>query len=143
MVAAEFIGKHGTSITHNTVAKLICKFKKTGNVADQPRSGPRRRATDEDTSATILAAIIRSPRKSTRQLSAEPGVSRSSIRRILKANKWHPYKLHMAPHLSEDDPDGRLQFCEWALTKVNEDENFSTKIFSDEANFYVNGEVNR
>ena len=39
----------------------ICKFKKTGNVADQPRSGPRRRATDEDTSATILAAIIRSP----------------------------------------------------------------------------------
>ena len=51
MVAAEFNGKHGTSITHNTVAKLICKFKKTGNVADQPQSGPRCRATDEDTSA--------------------------------------------------------------------------------------------
>ena len=39
----------------------ICKFRKTGNVADQPRSGPRRRATNEDTSATILAAIIWSP----------------------------------------------------------------------------------
>ena len=39
----------------------IFKFKKTGNVADQPRSGPRRRATYEDTSATILAAILRSP----------------------------------------------------------------------------------
>ena len=49
----------------------------------------------------------------------------------------------MTQHLSEDDPDRRQQFCEWALTKVNEDENFSTKIFSDEANFYVNGEVNR
>ena len=39
----------------------IFKFKKKGNVANQPRSGPRRRATDDDTSATILAAIIRSP----------------------------------------------------------------------------------
>ena len=65
--------------------KLICKFKKTGNVADQPRSGPRRRATNED--AAILAAIIGSPRKSTRQLSAEPGVSRSSIRRIFKSKQ--------------------------------------------------------
>ena len=35
----------------------ICKFKKTENVADQPQSGPRRSATDEDTSAMILAAI--------------------------------------------------------------------------------------
>ena len=102
MVAAEFNGKHGTSIAHNTVAKLICKFKKTGNVADQPQSGPRCRATDEDTSATILAAIIRSPRKSTRQLSAETGVSRSSIRRILKQTNrihtnciWHSIRVKM------------------------------------------------
>ena len=96
MVALNFNRKHGTNITHDTVAKLISKFKKTGNVADQQRSGPRRTATDEDTTAKIVTALTRSPRKSTRQLSAESGVSRSSIRRILKANKWHPYKLHMA-----------------------------------------------
>ena len=37
-----------------------------------------------------------------------------------------------------------MEFCECALTKVNEDPSFSTKIlFTDEANFYVNGEVNR
>ena len=50
----------------------------------------------------------------------------------------------MAHYLSEDDPDRRLEFCEWALSNVNEDPNFSTKIlFTDEANFYVNGEFNR
>ena len=50
----------------------------------------------------------------------------------------------MAHHLSEDDPDRRMEFYEWALSNVNEDPNFSTKIlFTDEANFYVNGEVNR
>ena len=36
MVALNFNRKHGTNITHDTVAKLISKFKKTGNVADQP-----------------------------------------------------------------------------------------------------------
>ena len=50
----------------------------------------------------------------------------------------------MAHHLSENDPDRRMEFCEWALSNVNEDPSFSTKIlFTDEANFYVNGEVNR
>ena len=50
----------------------------------------------------------------------------------------------MAHHLSEDDPDRRMEFCEWALSNVNEDPNFSIKIlFTDEANFYVNGKVNR
>ena len=82
MVARNFNKKHETSITHDTVAKLICKFQKTGNVADQLRSGPRRRATDEDTTATILAAITRSFTKSIRRLFGESGVSRSSIRRI-------------------------------------------------------------
>ena len=35
MVALNFNRKHGTNITHDTVAKLNSKFKKTGNVADQ------------------------------------------------------------------------------------------------------------
>lgn len=142
-VAIEFNRKHGTNITHDTVAKLIRKFQKTGSVMDQPRCGRRRTASDEGTTATILSALTWSPAKSIRRLSAEKGVSRSSIGRILKTNKWHPYKLHMAEHMSEDDPDRRMEFCEWVLSKLKEDANISTKIlFTDEANFYVNGEVN-
>ena len=50
----------------------------------------------------------------------------------------------MAQYLSENDQDRRMEFCEWALTKINRDENFSTKIlFTDEAIFYVNREINR
>ena len=45
-----------TSITRNTVAKLICKFKKAGNFAGQPRSGPRCRA---DASALYSTALMR------------------------------------------------------------------------------------
>lgn len=43
--------------------------------------------------------------------------------------------------MSEDNPDRWMEFCEWALSKLNE-ANISTKIlFTDEANFYVSGEV--
>ncbi|MCI4382629.1 hypothetical protein PGIGA_G00017000, partial [Pangasianodon gigas] len=37
-VAMDFTRKHGKHITHNSVAKLINKFKNTESVADQPRS---------------------------------------------------------------------------------------------------------
>ena len=143
-IAEEFNRKHGTSITHDTVAKLFVKFKKTGSVEDQRRSGRPRTVTDENTTARVLEVLTQSPRKSTRRLSVKTGVSQTSITRILKASKWHPYKLQMLHHISEDDPDRRLEFCEWVVCKLNDDENFSNKImFTDEANFYVNGEVNR
>ena len=119
MVALNFNRKHGTNITHDTVAKLISKFKKTGNVADQPRSGPRRTATDENTTVTILTALVQSPRKSTRRLSAESGVSRSSIRRILKANKWHPYKLHIHTYIRSIPSNVLMRVYQQWETRVN------------------------
>lgn len=50
--------------------------------------------------------------------------------------KWPPYKLHMPQHMSNEESDRRMEFCEWVLSKLNEDANISTKIlFTDEANF--------
>jgi hypothetical protein len=38
--------------------------------------------------------------------------------------------------MSEDNPDGRVKFCEWLQRKVHEDEAFMSKIvWSDEATF--------
>ena len=46
--------------------------------------------------------------------------------------------------LNEDDPDRRLQFCEWFLHKYDEREDFQDSIFkSDEATFKLNGTINR
>jgi hypothetical protein len=50
--------------------------------------------------------------------------------------------MQMLQHLSEDNPDRRMEFCEWAVNKLDGDANFSSGIlFTYEANFYVN-EVN-
>ncbi|KAG2456425.1 TT30A protein, partial [Polypterus senegalus] len=77
-------------------------------------------------------------------MSLESGISRTSLRRILATHKWYPYKLQLLPHLNEDDPDRRTEFAEWAKQKLEQDPQFTQKIlFSDEANFYVNGEVNK
>lgn len=43
----------------------------------------------------------------------------------------------------EDDPDRRMKLCEWALRKFRKEPNISDKrLFTNEENFYVNGEVN-
>jgi hypothetical protein len=45
--------------------------------------------------------------------------------------------------INEDDPDQRVQFCEWLQHKIHEDEELLSKIvWSDEAIFKLNGGVN-
>jgi hypothetical protein len=46
--------------------------------------------------------------------------------------------------MNEDDPDRRVQYCEWFQHNVQEDGEFVKKIvWSDEAQFRLNGTVNR
>jgi len=145
-VAAEFNERHPDRhpVSHVSVAQLFTRFMKTGSVADRPRSGRPVTETDEATSVAVLATFAKSSTPSTRRLSMECGVKRRSVGRILKEHRWHPYKLQMQHHMSEDDPDRRMQFCEWAVAQLQEDPDFHTKIlFTDEANFYVHGEVNK
>nr|CAH7730560.1 unnamed protein product [Callosobruchus chinensis] len=52
-------------------------------------------------------------------MSEVTGISRTSIQRILKHYKWHPYKIQLLHELNEDDHDRRLQFCEIIGEKFN------------------------
>jgi hypothetical protein len=48
----------------------------------------------------------------------------------------------MLQHYMKDNQERRLEFCEWATNKYDRDTNFSSGIlFTEEANFYINGEV--
>ncbi|KAL7855648.1 hypothetical protein AOLI_G00192520 [Acnodon oligacanthus] len=145
IIAADFNNRHPVRppISHRTVASLIIKFRETGTVDDNPRSGRPMTATDEETSTMLLAAFAKSPRLSTRRLAAECGVSQSSLVWILHTKKWHPFKIQLQKKLSEDDPDRCVEFCTWALDQHQRDPAFAQGIlFGDEANLYVSGEVN-
>lgn len=131
-------------ITVSAVWKIVVKFRETGSVQDKPWSGRPRTATNEDTATLILMSTLKSPMKSTRCLLNECRVSQGSVVCIFQMHKWHPYKIHMVQNLSEDDSDRCVEFYEWALDQVNSNPDFSSSIlFSDEANFYVNGKVNK
>ena len=57
--------------------------------------------------------------------------------------KWKVYIPRLLHAINDDDPDSRMQFCEWFQQMVNEDEELVTNIvWSDEAQFKLNGTVN-
>ncbi|GBO19471.1 hypothetical protein AVEN_71664-1 [Araneus ventricosus] len=82
-VTSTINAKHRTHIHPDTVAKHI-KFNRTGSIIDASGSGRLKTATDESTSAQVLAVMARSPTNGTRHLSAQMGISQSSVMRILR-----------------------------------------------------------
>ena len=65
-------------------------------------------------------------------------MSKTSVHRILKLHKFHPYKIHLVQALHGNDTDRRLEFCEWVCNHMD-----SSILFSDETIFHLNGQVNR
>ena len=55
-----------------------------------------------------------------------------------------PYTPRLLQALHEDDPDRRLEFCEWMLDSTEDDSIRLDRILrTDEATFQTNGRVNR
>jgi hypothetical protein len=91
--------------TRRTIARIRDKFVADGTVHDvhKRRSGRPRIVTSPASSAVVLQHFTRSPQKSVNQCARESGVSRSSVRRILRAPKWKVY----IPRL----PSIKLEIC--------------------------------
>jgi hypothetical protein len=95
--------------------------------------------------ARVQTALTRSSGKSVKRLSQERGLKQSSTLTIIrKYLKMFPYKIQMQQALADVDKDRRVVFCD-SLRQYLEDN--STVIhhirFSDEAQFHLNGYVNK
>ncbi|KAJ8921599.1 hypothetical protein NQ315_010505 [Exocentrus adspersus] len=125
------------------VNKIFHKFEEHGTVHDLPRTG-RARALNEERKLDITLELLENPHTSTVSLARNHDVPRTTIRRFLKQEKYHPYKVYLVQELLEDDYNRRLQFCEEIMRRFDENNGFQRDIlFSDEAMFYLNGVVNR
>jgi len=92
----------------------------------------------------VLLSFIENPHDSSRKVALQHDIDKKSVLKILKNNKFHPYKAHLVQELNEDDFDRRIEFCELMMERIDEDPNFlSNIVFSDEATFQINGNVNR
>jgi len=93
-----------------------------------------------------LAAVIANPRVSVRNIARDRGISQSSMSRILKKNKFHPYHTSLLQELSQHDFNMRIQFCTWAKNKLEDGPAFfqlQFVLWSDEATFKSDGTINR
>ena len=127
-----------------TVAHLVQRFETTGSVADLPRSERPATVRLTENASRVVAAVANDSCTSSRRLSQELELSRSSVRRLLRDENLRPFHPKLVQGLSEDDFDRRLECCEVLLELKEEDEEIFDKIiWSDEAVFKLSGSVNR
>lgn len=93
---------------------------------------------------TVLAIIHVDPHISSRRVEKEHGIPRRTFLRILETLKYHAYHITLVQELQIHHFQQRLVFCQWALHMIENDQNFfNFVLFSDEATFQNDGELNR
>lgn len=106
------------------------------NTIDDYRMNPR--------AITVLAIVHLNPHISIRKIQNEIGIPRETARRYLKFAKFHPYHVSLTQALSVQDHENRRLFCQWALQRLQNNQNFFKFVmFSDEATFCSDGLLNR
>ncbi|KAJ4427660.1 hypothetical protein ANN_25308 [Periplaneta americana] len=83
--------------------------------------------------------FTRSPQKSTRQAARDSGLTRSTIRNVLKNElNFRQWKPHYCQVLSSEDCDHRMEYDEIMVSWYEDwPQLFTNNIWSDEAVFYV------
>lgn len=98
----------------------------------------------DDNVINTLAYLQANPHTSIRHLESELGISKSTIHRILKNHKYHPFKIHLVQDLNPQDFDRRCTFIAHMHVRLDVELSFLDKIlWSDESRFHNNGMVNR
>lgn len=131
--------------SYNVFERLVSRVISSGCV--QPHHNKTKeiaRPVTVERAPDVVAAIIQDPKTSVRRVALESGVSQASVSRILKKEKIRPYHISLHQELSEQDFENRLGFCTWASLEFETDEKyFENVLWSDEATFRSNGQVNK
>lgn len=99
--------------------KLHERFTETGNVAYK-KPIIDKRATDNGNQLSVILTAIEDPHVSQKKIAEVVGISRTSVRRILKQHQYHPYKIQLHQELKDTDFDNRMVFCNWEQTKLQQ-----------------------
>lgn len=128
-----------------TIRSLVRKFEENGLVGDKPRSGRPRSGRSAENVARTSDSVTESPKTSIRHRSQQLELSRATTQRILRKDlHLTAYKVQQTQELKPADHPRRLQYANWLLNAIEENDDFWRKIImSDEAHFHLGGYVNR
>ena len=131
--------------TRQAVRAIVNKFESTYSLLDVLVPVRQRTSRSTEIITAVRASVENESNQSIRRRSQELGISQTTLWRILHEGLGlHPYKIKLTQELKPLDHLKRRNFCDWALQKFEEDNQFHRKIiFSDEAHFWLNGFVNK
>lgn len=126
------------------ILRTAQRLHESGSVLPRKRDcGRLRTERNVRNVGTILRAIEQEPESSIRVIAREHDMSYSTVQRILKGEQLHAYHYTSVQDLREEDYPLRRRFCENFLRRVNEDQDFPSRvIFSDESLFTREGIFN-
>ena len=125
------------------MAKVIRKCRESGSIMERPRSEQPSASTG--TKEIDMANMYTILKKSSRMTSNELAFSIQPTVKYLNSKSFILTSYKVMHHLTEDEPDRRNEMREWFIGKLNNNIRLAKDcvLFSDEAIFFVNGEVNR
>ncbi|UYV81676.1 hypothetical protein LAZ67_20001949 [Cordylochernes scorpioides] len=131
-----------------SLRRMIKNFEKTGSLEAKPRSG--RPSTRKSVAVTVsqnveaIETLSTYGEVSARQVSRQTGISYGTVWRALRIFlKKYPYKIQRFHELKVGDFEKRQEFTAWVFRQIDIDENWlSNVLWTDEAHFSLNGEVN-
>lgn len=120
---------------------------RANNEAFSSRKGRKivKRVNSDNTVATVLQYFEDHPRNSIRQACRELNLKYSSVRKILKENGYHDYKLHNLEHLSDQHQQRRINYVAQVMEnlEINDNRFFQHVLWTDESRFVSNGKPNK
>ena len=106
-------------------------------------TGRSRRVRTPSVTDNIVDRISENPESSTRELSAAVNVSHSTVWRILREERMHPYHAQRVQGLEPSDYQARVNFSTWFLQQMAVDPDFCAHVlFTDECTFSREGIFN-
>lgn len=122
---------------------IIDKFNSTGSVRVKADDEVPQPHLNQEKTEMVLAAVAVNPKTSLSKIEEETGISRSTACRILRKEKFRPYKVQNHQELLPDDLERRIQFCEFMVQRSNENRNFLLNFCTtDESSFPLVREPN-
>lgn len=97
-------------------------------------------ATNPEKALDVLQSFVENPhisRTVSRRTAEEHQIDQKAMCKILKQNKFHPFKIHLVQELN-DDFDRRLEFCKLMMERIDAEPEFLYNVgFSDKATFLL------
>lgn len=124
------------------ISRLVQRMRERGSI--HPVGGPGRpRLHSSDVEIDVLSYFYSHPHSSVRIAASEMNVPRTTVWRILRRNKMHPFSIHGLQGQESTDYQRRLDFCNWALNKEDAKPSFLKNIiWTDECCFKQDGCIN-